>query len=325
MTTSPYGDAAPEPEPEPAAADPLDDPEPPPSEPSPAALDWAFERLAKASPASGATVRTVRRLDGGSHASTHLLETDDPEQSAVLRRFGPGDDAAAREARVLDALDGLDGFAPRLLGADPHGERCGVPAVLISRLPGWADITPDDPERAAAELGRALARLHAVPGARLTGLRDGMAAPRSVTGPAAVALAGQRDRLAAQPRVLTHFDYWSGNVLWREGALTGVVDWSGAGLAPRGFDIGWLRLDLALLHGPDTTTVDTFTAAYRTASGVSPPDAELWDLYSVARGHRTVETWVPNYADLGRLDLDAAELRRRHTGWSERCLDAVRP
>jgi len=269
-------------------------------------------------------IRTVRALDGGSHASTHLLETASPVRRAVLRRFPPGDDAAAREASVLAALDGLDGFAPRLLGADPRGERCGAPAVLISRLDGEADISPADPDAAAAALGRALARLHAVPGSRLHGFRDGMAATRRGTGPAAAAL-GEREaaRLAGQPRVLTHFDYWSGNVLWHGGALTGVVDWSGASLAPRGFDVGWCRLDLALLHGPDTTAAGAFSAAYRDAYGAQPPDAALWDLHALARSHRTVETWVPNYAGLGRSDLTARELRRRHTAWTERCLDAA--
>lgn len=282
------------------------------------ALAWAAGHLG-----TGAAVRAVRPLSGGSHAATHLLEATGPEQQAVLRRFPPGDDSAAREARVLAALDGLGGFAPRLLGVDPQGEQCGLPAVLITRLPGRAGITPADPDAAAAALGHALARLHAVPRNRASGFRDGMTAIRSSTGPAAAALSEYADRLAAQPRVLTHYDYWSGNVLWQDGALTGVIDWDGASLAPRGFDIGWCRFDLVLLHGPDTTTLDTFCDAYREASGAVPPDVALWDLHTAARSHAGVESWVPNYAGLGRTDLTARELRRRHTAWTERCLDAV--
>ncbi|SCK48062.1 phosphotransferase family protein [Streptomyces sp. WMMB 322] len=305
-----------------SAPDPPYDGPQPCADPTPATLAWAAGLLGSA---AGPDALAVHRLDGGSHASTHLLQAADPPRRAVLRRFPPGDDSAAREEKVLIALDGLEGFAPRLLGADPRGERCGVPGVLITHLPGRADITPADPDAAAAALGSALARLHAVPLARVAGFRDGMSAARSFSGPAAAALEGHAGRLADRPRVLCHFDYWSGNVVWRDGTLLGVVDWSGASLAPRGYDIGWCRLDLALLHGPGTTTADAFCDAYRDASGMPVPDVALWDLHSLARSHRTVETWVPNYAGLGRTDLTAEELRRRHTAWTARCLAAVGP
>lgn len=109
-------------------------------------------------------------------------------------------------------------------------------------------------------------------------------------------------------------------MLWQDGALTGVVDWSGASLAPRGFDVGWCRLDLALLHGPNTTAADTFSAAYLNASGAPPPDMALWDLYTLARPHSTVETWVPNYVASAAPtsppgNCAAATPRGRHGVW----------
>jgi hypothetical protein len=52
------------------------------------------------------------------------------------------------------------------------------------------------------------------------------------------------------------------------------------------------------------------------------PDAVLWDLFALAHSQRSVETWVPNYHDLGRTDLSAAELRRRHTAWTDNRLAA---
>jgi hypothetical protein len=60
----------------------------------------------------------------------------------------------------------------------------------------------------------------------------------SVTGPAASQVAANWDLLAGAPGVLTHYDFWSGNVLWEGGILTGVVDWSGGALGPGGFDVG---------------------------------------------------------------------------------------
>lgn len=242
----------------------------------------------------------------------------------VLRRFPPGDDAAAREAAVLAALDGLDGWAPRVMDVDPAGHRFGEPAILITRLPGRADITSVSPLAAAEQLGRVLARIHAVPLTRLSRLRDGMAAasassPAGVdVGPTASILAAHAHRLASQTPVLTHYDYWSGNVLWQREMITGVVDWSGAAQAPRGLDVSWCRLDLTLLHGPDSA--DIFLAAYEDAAAAAVPDLALWDLYALRNSSQSVETWLPNYHDLGRTDLTQAHLRNRHTAWTRECL-----
>ncbi|MEW1952506.1 phosphotransferase [Terrabacter sp. NPDC080008] len=35
-------------------------------------------------------------------------------------------------------------------------------------------------------------------------------------------------RLDLSDRVLSHYDFWTGNTLWRHGTVVGVVDWSGA-------------------------------------------------------------------------------------------------
>ena len=50
-------------------------------------------------------------------------------------------------------------------------------------------------------------------------------------------------------------------------------------------------------------------------------DAVLWDCWAVARSYDVVETWTPNYAPLGRGDLNEHELRRRHSLWTTRLLE----
>ncbi|GAA1586309.1 phosphotransferase family protein [Actinoplanes couchii] len=258
------------------------------AEPSPTTLRWAAEPTGSADPA-----RVVRQLAGGTHAVTHLVRTARPARRMVLHRYPAGDTAATRQAAVLTALDGLDGLAPELIAADPTGQRTGTPATLITCLPGRTDLTSMPPEVAAEQLGRVLARIHAVPLDRVGPLRD---------------LPFDGDP------VLTHFDFWAGNVLWTGREITGVVDWSGACRAPRGFDVGWARLDLFLLHG--APTADMFLNAYQRAAGTTVPDVAFWDRRAVTSADRTVEEWHPNYASLGRADLTAAELRARHTAWS---------
>jgi aminoglycoside phosphotransferase (APT) family kinase protein len=293
---------------------------------APGSLDYgravyqpAASALAAATAAAGpdAVVESIRRLTGGTHADTHLVRLSSPDLEVVLREFPTGDTAAQDEARVLQALDGLDGLTPRLLACDVAAEGTTRPWVLISRLPGHADITPRDPEDAARQLGQALARLHTIPPTRFAALSSVVGGPvasrADLHGPAAHTVNEHWDRLIATAPVLTHRDFWSGNVLWDNGVLSGVVDWTGGGIGPAGLDVGWCRLDLYLLY--DEHIADTFLAAYQTAAG-NPIDARIWDLWAVARSDSIIESWEPNYSPLGREDLTASELRRRHSQWT---------
>jgi aminoglycoside phosphotransferase (APT) family kinase protein len=271
-------------------------------------------------------VRGIRALAGGTHASTYLIRTADPELEFVLREFPPGDDAACNESRVLSALGGLGGLAPRLLANDGGGAPSGGSWVLISCLPGTPDIDPVLPDAWAERLGRALARIHATPRHCLAGFQSVFGrpggSPAAVSGPAAGVVTASWELLAATPAVLTHYDFWSGNTLWQDGVLTGVVDWSGGGLGPRGFDVGWCRLDLYLLSGEPIA--GKFLDAYESACESALPDLLLWDLWAVSRSHEDVESWAPNYRDLGRADLTGTELRRRHTAWTQHLIQAAR-
>jgi aminoglycoside phosphotransferase (APT) family kinase protein len=240
----------------------------------------------------------------------------------VLREFDQGDDAAVGEAHVLTALDGLGGLAPRLLAVNADGRSAERPWLLISRMPGSADIRPNDPSHWAAELGRALARIHATETAPLAGFQSVFDRPggslSGLGGPAMPVVGAQWERLCGASNVLTHCDFWSGNVIWEQGVLSGVVDWTGGALGPPGFDVGWCRLDLYLLYDEDVA--DAFLSTYESEMGAALSHVALWDLWAVARSHEAVETWAANYSPLGRADLDGSELRRRHAMWTKHLL-----
>ena len=264
------------------------------------------------------------RLEGGQHADTWRVDTDDPAFSVVVRQYPVEDPAAGHEERVLRTLAGLGGVAPVLLGNDLDGKWSEHPTSLISWLDGEVDITPVDPPAWARELGRALAAVHAVATGSLAGLPSVFDRSRPLDGPLAAEVRTRFPDIAASPEVLTHTDYWSGNVVWRHGRITGIVDWPGAARGPRGYDVGWCRLDLVLLF--DERVADIFLAAYEAAAAQALEDVVLWDAWAAARSHDTVETWTPNYAPLGRPDLNRDELRRRHTLWTARlCNEISRP
>jgi aminoglycoside phosphotransferase (APT) family kinase protein len=285
--------------------------------PSAGALD-EVRRLAGPS----AAIEAVTRLEGGQHATTWRVQLRDPAMSVVVRQFPVGDSAAAHERGVLRALDGLGGLAPVLLGSDLDARWSASPTLLLSWLDGEADVAPSDRERWAVQLGEALATIHAAPSNRFSSLPSVFdhsgASQAALAGPLAASILSMWRQITAFTDVLTHSDYWSGNVIWRDEELAGVVDWSGGGRGPRGFDLGWCRLDLFLLF--DERVADIFLDAYEAAVGGTVDDMALWDSWAAARSQNIVASWVPNYAPLGRPDLDAAALRDRHALWTERLL-----
>ena len=130
------------------------------------------------------------------------------------------------------------------------------------------------------------------------------------------------DRIRAAGDVLTHTDYWSGNVVWRDGELTGIVDWSG-GVARAA------RLRRRLVPPRPRAALQTSglpTCSWRPTRSGSEKRFRTWlswDTWAAARSHDQVETWVPNYAPLGRPDLTADELRRRHERWTARLIEGA--
>ncbi len=196
------------------------------SRPPRAALDWAGAALA-------GTVTAARPLRGGRASAVHLLRVaraGGAVERAVLRRYvrlelnAEEPDIAAREARALRLVAGLEVPTPRLLALDATGAQAGVPAVLMSRLPGRVDWWPRDLDGWLGRLAGLLPPIHAA------------------------------------------CDFHPGNVLWRGGRVTGVVDWASASIGPACVDVGHCRGNL-FGHGLDLA--GRFTAIWEERSGAS--------------------------------------------------------
>src|SRR5215468_3400358 len=94
--------------------------------PAPGALE-EVRRLAGAE----AAVVGATRLEGGQHAATWRVDTENPATSVVVRQFPLDDPGAAHEQRLLRVLDGLGGLAPVALGGDFEGGWSEYPTSLI--------------------------------------------------------------------------------------------------------------------------------------------------------------------------------------------------
>jgi aminoglycoside phosphotransferase (APT) family kinase protein len=67
-------------------------------------------------------------------------------------------------------------------------------------------------------------------------------------------------------QVFLHRDYHAGNVLWRRGIVTGVVDWAGASTGPPSADVGHCRANL-FPYG--LAAAGRFTRAWENLTGAS--------------------------------------------------------
>lgn len=273
----------------------------------------ADENIAAATRVLGRPVTFVARLSGGQHAATTVVS--DGLDEYVVRRFPPGDAAVAHEVGVLPRVAALGDLVPRLIGFDDDSTG---PVIVTTRVIGTAPHPELTPASLAPGMAQALARIHALDG---TGLPHAPSAPPR--GDSLLARQAQQDwsEFAHPTRVLTHFDFWSGNALWQHDVLTGVVDWCSARNAPPGLDVAWGRLDLVLLGS--RAAADAFLAVYERRSGRSVDDIAAWDRQAAAHADPDVESWAVNYAGIGRPDLTSAVLRRRFDGWADAVL-AVR-
>jgi aminoglycoside phosphotransferase (APT) family kinase protein len=253
------------------------------SRPPRGALAWAERAL-------GGTVTAARPLRGGSASAVHLLTVrcgGGAVERVVLRRYvrpelNVGEpDIAEREARALRFVSDLDlgvGVAtPWLLAVDATGAEAGVPAVLMSRLAGRVDWSPPDVDRWLERLAGLLPAVHAAPLPPAGVIRpfapyrqDSYQPPGWARWPAiwtrAIELFHQPSPDAAGPGVFIHRDFHPGNVLWRRGRVTGVVDWASASIGPACVDVGHCRGNL---YQYGLEVADRFTAVWERRTGAS--------------------------------------------------------
>lgn len=260
----------------------------------------------------------------------------------VLRRYVSGrfhsDPATARgEFRTLAVLAERAIAAPRPVWLDAIGTHFGAPAMLISRLPGRPRMRAgDDPAGWLAGLAEPLVAIHAITPANAdlshlgSNLRPGMAAELArglrpdligdARGERAFALLVARiGEIETDRPALVHDDYFPANVLWYRGRVSGVVDWQTGEIGDPRADVAQLRLDLAMMHGPDLAAA--FEDAYHAAGGRRLEQLWFFDLF---RGHRalaTYATWLAGYHDLGLTEITPAVAGARLAAFLDRALE----
>ncbi len=207
------------------------------------------------------------------------------EISCYLKVGRQEGDCLGNEAAVLKQLETSPIPVPTVIWYHE-----GPPALLIvETIPGhivWDYIDPRRPQcdthRLAGYLrsyGRCLAQIHELPLAwpdqkrrRLESLAD----EQDVSDPASDELVAWLGQNAPRRReeVFVHGDFNTASVLFRDGRLTGVIDWEFAGRGWREYDLAWtLRARTTFLNTP--AEHEAIVEGYCGASHYDP-DALRW-------------------------------------------------
>lgn len=257
------------------------------------AAEWIEEALGGRHRISGANA-----MRGSTSSDVYKIETagEEGRSEYVLRLFTKADwlamepDLARHEAASLEIAQQTGLPVPQLVAFEETGGPCGLPAVLMTKLPGTPVLKPENESDWLERMAAALAEIHRHEAEGFAweyfSYNNALALDRPVWSRhpdewvrAFFIVAGIR------PEAKEHFihrDFHPANLLWSGGRISGIVDWVNACIGPAGIDVGHCRLNLAQLHG--VSTADRFLAAYLKNAGEQFEYHPYWDLLALTDG-----------------------------------------
>ena len=246
-----------------------------------AALAWAEGTIG---PITG-----VRELPGGWTSTMLALSTASGDELVLRlmtrepwRTHGQG--LTTRECEIQQMLASTPVPAPGSRALDADGRKCGVPAHLMSLLPGRVDLDRVD----AVSLDRLadlLATIHDVVPAIEVRTYQSWAWEAKYTGPPWAtdpaiweeAFELLRSDMPDYEPCFIHRDFQPRNVLWADDHVSGVVDWVETSIGPAWLDVAHCCTNVAIYYGNDPA--DSFAAAYVARTGRTPqPYFEVMDI-----------------------------------------------
>src|SRR6476660_2399394 len=108
----------------------------------------------------GARVTRVRRLAGAGMTDAYDVTLDRGPRRVVVKLYRAGDGTAPLEWSRLEFAQRVALPVPEPIVADLESVWFGRPAVVMSRLPGRPDVTPNDADSWVTALAQALTQLH---------------------------------------------------------------------------------------------------------------------------------------------------------------------
>ena len=253
-------------------------------------------RLLSAEPLAGGVSSHIRKLV---FQTARGIEAVVERRPKVMPGKPPPAERTALEAALLARLPDLGIPAPRLRRFDPPD------TLVLDFLEGRAEPPPGAPASLIGPVAQTLATLHRL------GPEHGLPAMRTFTDPLPDLKAWRPDLFPAGaparpacppfagPLRLLHGDFWTGNLLWREGRLAGLLDWEDACLGDPMAELAAARCDLHRLYSAGAA--DALAAAYAALAPVDRARLAWWDLYMPTAQLTFMDGWGLPPEDLARL------------------------
>jgi aminoglycoside phosphotransferase (APT) family kinase protein len=249
-------------------------------------------------------------LSGGIDNEVFVVDLDgDALEHIVVKRARPGETEILDEWECLEFARRLPIETPERVALDAEGRWFDQPALVMTFLEGCVEVQPADVDEWLGRLATTMVTIHA---ASPDGAPDAVRRAADATTWVRPAFRGGPlvDRAfdaleACLPRngwkpVLIHGDFHPCQALWRDGALTGVIDWGDLSIGPRWYEVAYCRTEIALLYG--MRAADRLLDHYVAAAGVEPVDLAAFDLMCGMKARRFGHLYLESYRAVGRGD-----------------------
>lgn len=284
------------------------------------ALQWIQTQLGNTAEITG-----VKPLTGGTSSMLFELavEENGVSLSYVLRLFHKIDwlekepDLAKHEAESLQFAEQAGHPVPHLITYDETGEKSGLPAVLMTKVPGSVILQPSNDEKWLDGLAAALAEIHQTKAEGFPYEYFSYNNAFLLEKPTWSKIQNDWMRafyIVAESRpeaqeCFIHRDFHPANVLWENKEISAIVDWVNACRGPAGIDVGHCRVNLAQLYG--ISVANDFLAAYQRHAGNSFTYDPYWDLLSLIDTLDGSPVVYPGWKAFGMKGLSDELVRHR--------------
>lgn len=247
-------------------------------------------------------------LKGGISAQVTALEillANGEKRKIIVRQHGEMDlkqnpRIAVDEFKLLNLLHSAGLPVPAPYYVDPSCELISKPYIVIEFIEGNIVSSPSNKFELISQLATHLANIHRVDIANFdfSFLPIQQAIHNRIPKEISESLYLDRIRnelekawpLNKNNDVLLHGDFWPGNILWKEGQLTAIIDWEDAAIGDPLSDLSNSRLEILWAFGQEA--MNDFTQDYqREMISIDFANLPYWDLYAAVRPALNISKW----------------------------------